>query len=125
MSDLLSSGAGWLRDQLKEHASRQVTYRRGDDEVTLTATVGSSTLKVASGQYGEMQIVRTDRDYLISAADLILGDLVVEPADGDQVDDETDGRRFEVLAPRGEPAWRYSDNRRTVLRIHVKDVGAL
>lgn len=125
MADLLKTGAEWLRDRLKAHASRQVTYRRAAASVTLTATVGSSLLKVASGSYGEMQLVRTDRDYLIDAADLVLNDTVVEPAAGDQIDDDTDGRTYEVLAPRGEPPWRYSDNRRTILRVHCKDVGAL
>ena len=125
MSDLLKTGATWLQQQLEEHASREVTYRRGAASVVVNATVGSSLLKVASGQYGEVQMVRTDRDYLIAAEDLVLSGGVVEPADGDQIHDATDGRKYEVLAPRGEPSWRYSDNRRTMLRIHTKDVGAL
>jgi hypothetical protein len=125
MSDVLKTAQEWLQAKLKAHASRAVTYRRGSQSVTLSAWVGSSVLKVASGEYGEMQIERTDRDYLLAAADLVLGGSVVQPAPGDRIEDALDGRAYEVLAPRGEPVWRYSDNRRTTLRIHTKDVGAL
>jgi hypothetical protein len=38
-------------------------------------------------------------------------------ADGDQV------FVYEVLAPGGEPPWRYSDPYRRTLRIHTKHVG--
>ena len=62
-----------------------------------------------------------DRDYLITAADLTFG----EPALGDRITESigSEGSRtFEVMTPNtGEPAWRYSDQGRTVWRIHTKE----
>ena len=34
-----------------------------------------------------------------------------------------DGGEYEVLAPNGEPVWRWSDPHRTAMRIHAKHTG--
>jgi hypothetical protein len=47
------------------------------------------------------------------------------PSRGDIIR-ETDGDSvyiYEVMAPGSEPAWRWSDDYRTTLRIHTKYVG--
>jgi len=123
--DRLKDATTRLNERLGARAARQVVYCRGPDAVTLTASVGSSLLRIAAGEAGEYQTIRTDRDYLFAAAELALGGFVVEPQKGDRVEDATDGRAYEVFAPRGEPAWRYSDNRRLRVRVHTQDVGAL
>ena len=91
--------------------------------VALQATFGSLLLKVDDGD-GGVRMVRTDRDFIVRAADLVLGGDVVEPQRGDTVR-ETVGAAvhvYEVLAPPGESEWRYSDPHRTILRIHAKRV---
>ena len=125
MADRLVDATARLNDRLGAYASRQVVYCRGPDSVTVTASVGSSLLRIATGEAGEYQTIRTDRDYLFAAADLVLGGFISEPMKGDRIEDATDGRAYEVFAPRGEPPWRYSDNRRLRLRVHTQDVGAL
>jgi mono/diheme cytochrome c family protein len=65
------------------------------------------------------------RDYLVSAEDLVLGGVVERPKAGDRIR-ETEGEQlliYEVMAPGGEPPWRWSDRHRRTLRIHTKYVG--
>lgn len=123
---MLQDGMAWLNDKLRKHVSRQVIYRRGRQSATVTATVGMTLLKLGD-EYGGVRIERTDRDYLIAAADLVLGGQQIEPERGDVIEDVNDPgellRRYEVRAPENEPAWRWSDPFKIVARIHTKYVG--
>jgi hypothetical protein len=124
MTDLLQTGLDWLADQLKTYASRPVVYRREAYEVTVQATVGRTLLKLDDG-YGGVRIEWTDRDFLIHAADLVIDGSPTLPERGDVIR-ETQGSKtfiYEVMAPGKEPAWRWSDVFRKVLRIHTKQVG--
>ena len=125
MRDLLESGQQWLASQLRQHAARPVVYRRGASEVTVPATIGRTLLKLSDG-YGGVRMQWTDRDYLIRAADLVLGGHQTLPQRGDRIR-EVQGDKvyvYEVLAPSGEPEWRWSDVFRTTLRIHAKQIDA-
>ena len=51
MPDLLQTGADWLADQMKTHAGRTVTYRRGTDTVDVTATIGRTAGKDAQQRH--------------------------------------------------------------------------
>jgi len=123
MLDLLHFGSDWLADQLKAHASRPVVYRRGAQQATVQATIGRTLLRLDDG-YGGVRMEWTDRDFLIHAADLVLGGLVTLPQRGDQIRETQGGRTvvYEVMAPGKEPPWRWSDVFRKVLRIHVKQI---
>jgi hypothetical protein len=124
MPDLLQTGSDWLADKLKTHVSRQVVYRRGALEVAVLATVGWTLLKLDDG-YGGVRMEWTDRDFLIQAADLVLGGSPALPERGDLIR-ETQGTKtfiYEVMAPGKEPPWRWSDVYRKLLRIHTKQVG--
>jgi hypothetical protein len=125
VTDLLQTGQEWLADQLKEHASRQVVYQRGATELVVQATIGRTLMKLDDG-YGGIRMEWTDRDFLIQAADLLIGAAVVTPERGDRVR-ETVGvltSVFEVMAYGGEPPWRISDPFGKLLRIHTKYIGA-
>lgn len=123
MTDLLERGAAWLDQQRARHLARTVTYLRAGDSVDLPATIGSTTFEQAD-EYGVLH--RTEsRDYLISAADLVLAGAAEQPRAGDRIR-ETAGDQiflYEVMAPGGEPPWRFSDPYRRTLRIHTKFVG--
>ena len=124
MPDLLQTGSDWLANQLKTHASRAVVYRRGALQVAVQATVGRTLLKLDDG-YGGVRMEWTDRDFLIHAADLVLGGTPTLPERGDLIR-ETQGAKtfvYEVMAPGKEPPSRWSDVYRKVLRIHTKQVG--
>lgn len=119
MGDLFEEGLEWLAEELKAFASKSVMYRRGNDEVALQAVVGRTLLKLDDG-FGGVRMVWTDRDYLIEANDLMINGSTVLPRRGDRI--VADDGTYEVLAPGGEPEWRWSDPCHRILRIHTKKV---
>ena len=122
MTNLLEQGAAWLAGQRARCAGRTVTYCRGEQSVELVATVGRTPFEQVD-TYGVVHRVES-RDYLIIAADLVLGGVVRMPRVGDRIR-ETAGdqvRVFEVMAPEGEPPYRNSDPDGITLRIHTKHV---
>jgi hypothetical protein len=123
VGNLFDHGAAWLADQLKTHASTEVVYQRGADQVAVQATIGKTEFEVDDGA-GIIQRVQS-RDYLIQAADLQLAGLVTLPRAGDRIRESVAEKTFvyEVLAPGNQPPYRYSDPFRKLLRIHTKHVG--
>lgn len=125
MSNKLRNGMDWLAAKLKQHAGESLVYSRGVLSATITAPMGKTLMRLDNSQTGGAIIEWTDADFLIAAADLVLGGSAVEPERGDKIRWSKDGktRLFEVLAPGGEPCWRWSDEHQTVMRIHTKQVG--
>jgi hypothetical protein len=121
--DILSAGAAWLAGQLKQNASVEARYSRGPDSVVLRAALGSSLLKLDDGE-GGTRIERTDADFIVAAADLVLGGATATPERGDRISyaDPAGGGtlQFDVLPYADEPVWRYSDPGRTIVRVHAK-----
>ncbi|MEP0846062.1 MAG: hypothetical protein HRF50_04475 [Phycisphaerae bacterium] len=121
MTDRLDEGLSWLAEQRQQHMTRTVTYVRGAESITLSATVGRTAEITTDPLRGSVHRVRM-RDYLVRAADLVLGGESTLPLPGDVVR-ETDGSTtYEyVVAPLpDEPCFRYSDAARRTLRIHTK-----
>ncbi len=125
MADRLRLAAARLAARLIEAASRTVEYRRGASSVTLSATLGASVLRITDGV--GMRIERTDRDYIVKAADMLLDGVAVVPQRGDVIWDATDGttKVYEVGSPPGDPLWRYSDAHGYLMRIHAKETGTV
>ncbi|MCG3178010.1 MAG: hypothetical protein BIFFINMI_00333 [Phycisphaerae bacterium] len=123
MADLLDRASGWLDDMRTRHASRQVTYQRGGQSVQVAAGIGRTVFQIDNGS-GVLETFES-RDFLILAADLVLGGVAILPKAGDRITEGQDGTSYiyEVLAPGTEPAWRYSDPYRKTLRIHTKQIG--
>lgn len=126
MNDLLQTGNAWLAGMMKDHAAHTVAYHRAAQSVNVAATVGQTTFDVETDHGVEQWEAR---DYLMLAADLVLGGVAVTPQRGDQIH-ETIGplgtvEMFEVLSPGDEPEWRFSDADHLTLRIHTKHVGTV
>jgi len=122
VGDLLEQGSAFLEDQRHQHMSRNVNYKRGTDGVDLLATVGKTMFEQADAN-GLIQRLEA-RDFLIRAQDLVLAGQTTLPRAGDQVR-ETQGTTthvYEVMAPGGEPPFRYSDPFRRTLRVHTKHI---
>jgi hypothetical protein len=100
------------------HLSRQVTYSRGVDSVELAATVGHTTFEIEDG-YGAVEKWES-RDFLVAAAELMLGGALVQSQSGDKITDG--GKVYEVMAPGKEDVCRPSDPYGVTLRIHTKQV---
>ena len=124
MPDMLHFGLEWLAGKLKDHASRTVVYQRAADEFAVQATIGRTLMKFADGE-GGVRMEWTDRDFLIRSEDLVLNGNRITPERSDKVHDTSGGvtRVYEVMAPGGEPPWRWSDPFGHMLRIHSKFVG--
>ena len=123
MSDILSTAVQWLADQLHDSVASTVTYERPNrspGSVTVSASRGRSLLKLAD-EFGGVQMRWTECDFLIRAADLVLGDVPITPQRGDKIR-LADGVIYEVVAPAGEPEWRWADPYHTIIRIHAKQV---
>jgi len=123
MPDLLELGAAWLEDQRTRHMSRMVMYVRDNDSVNVPATIGRTEFEQAD-EYGVVHRIES-RDFLVRTDALVLGNKVVLPQAGDRVREMVGEQVFiyEVMAPGGEPPWRYNDPYRQTLRIHTKFVG--
>lgn len=126
MSDLLQRGLAWLDDQRHAHLTQTVLYVRVTERasyvVALLATIGKTEFEQAD-EFGVVHRLQS-RDFLIRAADLVLNGELTLPKAGDRIRETVGAQTFvyEVLAPGGEPPWRYSDPYRKTLRVHTKHV---
>lgn len=120
MGDMLERGSAWLEGQRKQHATREVTYRRGANGVVVQATIGRTLFEQEDGTGATVR--QQVRDYLIDTEDLVLAGSPTLPAKGDRIEevDATWKYTYEVLPLGGEQHWRYSDPYRQTLRIHTK-----
>lgn len=121
MSDMLQSGLSWMAGQLNDHASRMVTYVRGNlENAEVPATLGQSEFPKES-QQGLTTQERT-QDFLIKTSKLTLDNQAILPEPGDRIV-VTGLGTFEVCSPGGnEPDWRYSDAHHLILRIHTREI---
>lgn len=111
---MIGSAVKSLRDIQSGVLSRPVVYKRGGTELNVSAVPGRTVFR-SSNEYGAW--VRTEtRDFIVPA-----GELDLEPETGDVI--VFDGEEYEVLAPAGEPVWRWSDPYRTAKRVHTKHTG--
>ena len=123
MSDMLHEGLAWLAEQQAEHVSREVIYTRGAYSATVPATVGATPFRVDDIGNGTTKLVRSERDYLIRAALLVLNGVPVTPKRGDRITDSVDGKVYECQpVVDGEPAWRNADPMGEMYRIHCTKV---
>ena len=118
--DLLKAGSDWLQDQREKFLSRRIVYERDVNSVEVSATIGKTIFRLDSG-YGRIERIEA-RDYLVTAAELILNAAVVTPHPGDRIREADDSLVYvyEVMAPANEPVYRFSDAYRKTLRIHTK-----
>lgn len=120
MTDRLATGFARLSARRRAHMTRSVTYVRGDDSVELVATPGRTIFRY-DDRHGR-NVRKEMRDFIITAADLVLGGSAVEPEAGDRIQEAVGDETwtYEVLDPNAdEPAWRYTDSRHTQFRIHT------
>ncbi len=114
-------------------AGVSITYTRGATTLTILDTDGAAWVgrtAFVSNQNGAARVEWGDRDYLILAsalAGLPAAACIDETpvAIGDRITEVVEGASltFEVMTPgTGEPAARFSDPTRTVVRLHCKQV---
>ena len=117
--NMFAWGAAFLDQQMHAHCSVEVDYTRGTQTVKLRAVLASQLLRIAD-TYGNTRMERTDRDYIIRAADL---GALATPQRGDIVRERQGSRVmvYEVMAYGDEQPARYSDiTTHRTWRIHAK-----
>ena len=118
MADLLRQASDWLSQKRTAHLAGQVTYRRGLAELVVNATFGNTQYEVQD-EFG-LRVGAEVTDFLILADEL--APVFDEPQAGDLI--VADGVVHEVMPLAGLGHWRWSDQYRTTMRIHAKEVGA-
>lgn len=120
---MMRAGLEWLANKLGKSDSTQITYRRGDLSTSVKATLGRTLLKL-SDPYGNVQMVWTDRDFILRQEDLVLDGAAVVPERGDLIEMTVRGslQIFEVLVPSESEQHYKADPHDVFFRVHTKRV---
>ncbi len=125
MTNILEQGSQWLSDQIDNYAASSVLYRRGSLTVPVQAGKGRSTFELTdtSGILVEIE----SRDFLISAANLLLDEMPILPEVGDRIIETVGGKlhAYEVSNFGSEKSYRFCDPYGYKLRIHTRYVGVI
>ena len=112
---MIKSGIETLRAIQMASVASEVVYKRlGGDALSVKAVVGRTVFR-STDVDGIWTRIET-RDFIVPKEFL-----ASEPQVGDEI--EFLGNTYEVLAPSGEPCWRWSDAFHTAYRIHAKNTG--
>lgn len=124
MGGLLARGQAMLNRVMGANESVALTYSRGSLSATLTTAWVGRTLFAGQSQSSGARAEWGERDYLIPVASLALGGVLVTPSKNDRITEVIGGIPvvFELQTPTGEPCWRFSDQARTLYRVHCKRV---
>ncbi len=109
---MLREAISALRDAESDCFGEEIQYAPTGGEPYGVTAVPGRTVFSQRNEYGLYVRVET-RDFIIRREQL-----AAEPQRGDEI--VFDSRRYEVLAPGGEPVWRWSDPMHTAYRIHTK-----
>jgi hypothetical protein len=118
--DVFQRGARMLERVRVANLSHEVVYRRGNDEITVGATVDQSTVEtVVEGFAG---VVDRMKDFLFARADLVIDETPIDPTAGDEIEETIDGDTvtYEVMRPNGSPAWEFDDSMNLRVRVHTR-----
>ena len=128
---MIKSGIETLRAIQMASVASDVVYTRlgispspqGEPRSGLNAGCDAKTVKAVVGRTVFRSTDESGIWTRIETRDFIVGKALIdfEPQVGDEI--EFLGSTYEVLAPSGEPAWRWSDAFHTAYRIHAKHTG--
>lgn len=119
---MLREAAAGLFDTFDDSDLVSIRYKRGVLNVLLQAIPGESRHDVV-GSDGGVRTVRTV-DWVIKAAELVLGGSVVLPVRGQDVIEQLNSTggvvaTFAVTHPAGAEPYRYCDHYQTLIRIQT------
>lgn len=95
-------------------------YSRGVNSVSLTVIAGRTPTELIDSEAG-LQIRSMVRDILILPDELVINDVEIKPIPGD-IWTEEDGTLYEVIRLGSEPAWRWSEQTKQILRVHTQQI---
>lgn len=106
-------------DQAVRANGQTVTYVDGDDSVTLTALPAKSTMTIVDAGGAAVRVDRTD--WLISAADLVLGGYARTPREGAYIRHTVGAWTYvyRVCRRDDQAAWEYLNAWQQTYRVRV------
>ena len=125
MTNMLEQSSQWLSDQIDDHVSSNVLYRRGSLTVPVQAGKGRTTFELTDTS--GILVAIESRDFLISTANLLLDELPILPEVGDRIIETISGtlHAYEVADFGSEQSYRFCDPYRHKLRIHTRYIGVI
>lgn len=121
MPSFFENSMDWFTAQQKLLAGREVIYKRGVNEITITIVDGASEFEHDDGS-GTLDKFET-RDYIVAAADLVINDVTILPQRGDQIIDGSE--TVTVDMPDGMSVFQDDAlNRRWVIHTWIRDADA-
>lgn len=120
--DFLQQGLAWLEAQRQRFLTQMVTYRRGEQHITIAATLGQSTHRSVDAE--GLEIRTQSVDFLVAASELQIDGVKLMPQAGDRITlvCENQTQLYEVMAPAGEGVFRECEPYGQTLRIHTKRI---
>jgi len=120
MMTLIEKGEATRSRLLGQDASVSIVYRRGEEAVELSATVGQTEYE-QPGQVGD--VLFTSRDYMVDRDLLIISSGRTVPQKGDRIWQRQGGTTLihEVMTP-GTGMQCYEPSGETRWRIHTKEL---
>lgn len=122
---IFATAADWLARQRNAHAAMPAVYRRGDAWCPLRAAPGRTRYEQATAEGATIEASRDD--WILQAADLVLGGQLAEPERGDRLEvNWPDGRTrtYEVLPLADGQRCFALDPHRVTFRVHAREVAS-
>lgn len=121
MPNLLQRSATWLAEKLQSAAGRSITYRRGSQVATLTATPQKQDYEVTDDDGIPRREVYYDWTFAAADLDFVDGE-TIEPRPGDRIIETLNGVEFtyEVMPIGKRPAAEWTDTAGVMRTVHTK-----
>lgn len=113
-----TDGLKSLEEQRLAHMADSATYSRKNASADVLVTSGTSAFRTEDDN--GFSIVLHTHDFIFAASEIAS---IGEPKRGDRI--TYNGFVHEVLNPNNEPCWAWSDEAKTVYRVHTKQIGSV
>lgn len=120
MPNEMATAQADLMSQMNTAAGETVTYRRGSDDVEITAVVGRTAYELIDQTGSALQT--SSIDFIVAPADLVLDSVTVTPEPGDEIDRTIEGGATATydVRPDGGLACFQLDPSRMQMRIRAR-----
>ena len=118
MADMMADAAAWLTGQRTEYLSQTVALIRGGKT---TSGVKATKCPPRSESEPTVNVDINNFDWIIATTEYVINSVEVEPQKNDVIQ-EADGQKHQLLPLDNEPEFRFSDQFGTAYRIHTKRI---
>jgi len=120
MPTLMERGLSQLGRRLQTAAGGAIQWTVGRVNLRGNAVFGRSEYQIDSGS--DVRILHTDRDFIVTRADFVIGGAPVEPVPGQKIVDLATLEVFELMPLGSAPCYRPCDPYGKIIRLHAKKI---